>query len=317
MGCFNSKADLYLVQTFDRDDNLASSGSSTYSPAGTHPRRNSDAITPTNLYPTTRHALLDVDGSGRSRSSSVGDASMLSGVTARPETPYNGIDTLSVEEALKPDPGTENDFKVDGINPFGFTPGQLNKFLNPKSLAAYKAVGGVRGLEKGLRTDLEAGLSIDEGLLDGAVSFDEAIRHKKNNSLPNVEQGQGSEEAADGAVVTRSTTAGSANFVDRKRIFKDNVLPLKHAKTIWMLMWEQYQDKILLLLSAAAIISLALGLYETFGVDHPPGSPPSVDWIEGVAIVVAIIIVVLVGSLNDWQKERQFVKLNAKVRFHP
>lgn len=29
--------------------------------------------------------------------------------------------------------------------------------------------------------------------------------------------------------------------------------------------------------------------------------------------MVAIVIVVIVGSLNDWQKERAFVKLNAKV----
>lgn len=31
-----------------------------------------------------------------------------------------------------------------------------------------------------------------------------------------------------------------------------------------------------------------------------------------MAIVVAIVIVVVVGSLNDWQKERQFQKLNEK-----
>lgn len=36
------------------------------------------------------------------------------------------------------------------------------------------------------------------------------------------------------------------------------------------------------------------------------------DWVEGVAIMVAILIVVIVGSLNDWQKERQFRKLNDK-----
>lgn len=36
------------------------------------------------------------------------------------------------------------------------------------------------------------------------------------------------------------------------------------------------------------------------------------DWVEGVAIMVAILIVVLVGSLNDWQKERQFKVLNEK-----
>lgn len=32
----------------------------------------------------------------------------------------------------------------------------------------------------------------------------------------------------------------------------------------------------------------------------------------GVAIMVAVVIVVVVGSANDWQKERQFKKLNEK-----
>ena len=36
------------------------------------------------------------------------------------------------------------------------------------------------------------------------------------------------------------------------------------------------------------------------------------DWVEGVAILAAILIVVGVGSLNDWQKERQFQVLNEK-----
>jgi Ca2+-transporting ATPase len=37
-----------------------------------------------------------------------------------------------------------------------------------------------------------------------------------------------------------------------------------------------------------------------------------VDWVEGVAILTAILIVVGVGSLDDWQKERQFQVLNVK-----
>lgn len=41
------------------------------------------------------------------------------------------------------------------------------------------------------------------------------------------------------------------------------------------------------------------------------GDPP-VDWVEGVAIIVALLIVVGVGSLNDWQKEKQFEGLNEK-----
>lgn len=67
----------------------------------------------------------------------------------------------------------------------------------------------------------------------------------------------------------------------------------------------------LILLTIAAVISLALGLFQTFGTAHEPGEP-RVEWVEGVAIIVAIVIVVLVGTLNDWQMERQFNKLNEK-----
>jgi len=36
-------------------------------------------------------------------------------------------------------------------------------------------------------------------------------------------------------------------------------------------------------------------------------------WIEGVAILAAVVVVVLVTSLNDWQKERQFRGLQNKI----
>ena len=65
------------------------------------------------------------------------------------------------------------------------------------------------------------------------------------------------------------------------------------------------------MLSVAAVISLALGLFQDFGTTHPKGESP-VAWAEGVAIVVAILVVVLAGSLNDWEKEKQFKVLNAK-----
>jgi Ca2+-transporting ATPase len=74
-------------------------------------------------------------------------------------------------------------------------------------------------------------------------------------------------------------------------------------------------------LGIAAVVSLALGIYQSVGVDHPlefsPECPdgcrePAIDWVEGVAILIAVLIVVLVGSVNDWQKERQFKKLNEK-----
>lgn len=77
-------------------------------------------------------------------------------------------------------------------------------------------------------------------------------------------------------------------------------------------MWITYNDKVLILLSIAAVVSLAIGIYQSVEDAKNPGGEAPIEWVEGVAIMVAIIIVVIVGSLNDWQKERQFVKLNKK-----
>jgi P-type Ca2+ transporter type 2C len=204
----------------------------------------------------------------------------------------------SVEDALRPDPGTEKDFDVPN-NPFAYTPGQLNKLLNPKSLSVYKALGGLRGLEKGLRTNLRAGLSVDEIHLDGQVSFDEASQvAEKPAGYDDVPL-----ERKDSAAIRREV---KGQFEDRLRVFRDNRLPEKKADGILILIWRAYNDKILILLTIAAVISLSLGIYETVS----GGS--GVDWVEGVAICVAIAIVVTVGAANDYQKERQFIKLNKR-----
>jgi len=36
-------------------------------------------------------------------------------------------------------------------------------------------------------------------------------------------------------------------------------------------------------------------------------------WIDGVAILCAVILVVMVSSVNDWRKERQFRSLQKKI----
>lgn len=202
-------------------------------------------------------------------------------------------------EALVPDKGTEADFQREN-NPFAFTPGQMGKLFNPKSLGAFHALGGMAGLERGLRCDRVAGLSVDEKNLDGSVSFDEATAATTPSS---------DDTAVEEPVMVNDRSAadvGSGTFNDRKRIFGDNILPQKKQKSIFQLMWLAYNDKVLIVLSVAALIALALGVYQA---TSPTGG---VEWIEGVAITVAILVVVIVGAANDWQKERQFAKLNAK-----
>jgi Ca2+-transporting ATPase len=218
----------------------------------------------------------------------------------------NNDKIMKDETALKPDAGTEKDFEVEN-NPFAFAPGQLNKMFNPKSLPAFYQLGGLTGIEKGLRSNRKTGLSPDENTLSGQVTFEQATA--SNDKLKT----EGASEPEPQPVKRTNTKASKAgaSFTDRYRVFRDNRLPEKKGKSLLQLMWITYNDKVLILLSVAAVISLAVGLYQTFGGEHKDGEP-KVEWVEGVAIIVAIAIVVIVGSLNDYSKERQFARLNKR-----
>ncbi|EAW09647.1 putative calcium-translocating P-type ATPase(PMCA-type) [Aspergillus clavatus NRRL 1] len=232
------------------------------------------------LRPRSESFASASDTITRSRAGS--DVTMLVSREAYDDVPLSG--------ALTPDPRNEQDFLVKN-NKFAFSPGQLNKMLNPKSLAAFQALGGLRGLERGLRTNLTSGLSEDETLLDGSIDFQQAIPSDKGLSH-----------------TQDATTAanGGSRFEDRIRIFSQNRLPARKSTGFLKLLWQAYNDKIIILLTIAAIVSLSLGIYETVDAGH------GVDWIEGVAICVAILIVTVVTAANDWQKERQFAKLNKR-----
>lgn len=250
-----------------------------------------------------------VDSEDASRSFvSGGDTTVVASSSTQTDkyktTPTN--DSIMQDDvALDPDPDTEADFLVEN-NPFAFSPGQLNKMFNPKSLAAFYKLGGLRGLERGLRSDRKAGLSTEENLLEGSVTFGEAT--SKKNDKPN---GDALAPPAQAVRVTSQSSREHQGFQDRYRIFRDNRIPEKKGKSLLQLMWITFNDKVLILLSIAAAISLAVGLYQTFGQKHD-ANEPKVEWVEGVAIIVAIAIVVIVGSLNDYQKELQFAKLNRK-----
>jgi Ca2+-transporting ATPase len=211
---------------------------------------------------------------------------------------YVTYDNAALSEALQPDPRYADDFKVKD-NKFAFTPGHLNKMLNPKSLPAFVAMGGLEGLARGLRTDLYAGLSLDETDLSGRVTFEDATQPSSEQKLSPVD------------LNTTPVSGTGAQYADRTRTFGRNRLPDRKTNSFIKLFWEAYKDKIIVLLTIAAVISLALGLYEALS----GGS--KVDWIEGVAIFVAIFLVTIATAGNDWQKEKQFAKLNRRVNHGP
>ncbi|KAI8388871.1 PMCA-type calcium-translocating P-type ATPase [Radiomyces spectabilis] len=100
-------------------------------------------------------------------------------------------------------------------------------------------------------------------------------------------------------------------FKDREQAFGRNVLPEAKSKSFLQLLWAAYNDKTLIMLTIASFVSLAVGIWEDYSPQHPPDEP-RVGWVEGTAILVAVLAVVLTNAINDYQKEVQFKKLNAK-----
>ncbi|CAK7212506.1 plasma membrane calcium [Sporothrix eucalyptigena] len=177
----------------------------------------------------------------------------------------------------------------------------LRALHTPKNLDAFCAVGGLRGLEKALLTNRQTGLNHEATAADVA----------SERNLPGTPGAGFADKAIPLLSRPARQAAAGALLEDRKHVFGDNFLPTKRQPTFLRLVWMAYNDPVLFLLTGAAAVSLAIGLYQALGTPHSRGDP-GVEWVEGVAILVAVVIIVLVGSINDWEKLRQFKKLNRK-----
>ncbi|XP_041417611.1 plasma membrane calcium-transporting ATPase 2 isoform X9 [Xenopus laevis] len=114
-----------------------------------------------------------------------------------------------------------------------------------------------------------------------------------------------------------------ADLEKRRQTFGKNFIPPKKPKTFLQLVWEALQDVTLIILEIAAIISLGLSFY------RPPGGETEgcggtasgaedegeaeAGWIEGAAILLSVVCVVLVTAFNDWSKEKQFRGLQSRI----
>ncbi|XP_038636916.1 plasma membrane calcium-transporting ATPase 1a isoform X1 [Scyliorhinus canicula] len=113
-----------------------------------------------------------------------------------------------------------------------------------------------------------------------------------------------------------------ADLDKRHQVFGENFIPPKKAKTFLQLVWEALQDVTLIILEIAAIISLGLSFYKPPGENNEAcgasmggedEGESEAGWIEGVAILVSVICVVLVTAFNDWSKEKQFRGLQNRI----
>ena len=93
------------------------------------------------------------------------------------------------------------------------------------------------------------------------------------------------------------------NFAARRAQYGDNVYPEKPRKSWFELWWDAMQDTTIIILCLAAFISLVLSLIV-------PGEDDGHGWIEGAAILLAVLLVTSVTATNEYQQEGQFRELN-------
>eukprot|EP00899_Mesostigma_viride_P028596 jgi/Mesvir1/8921/Mv14206-RA.1 len=98
-------------------------------------------------------------------------------------------------------------------------------------------------------------------------------------------------------------STAEASSSARRGAFGENRMPTVPPKTIIELALEALEDPTLVILMISGAISLVLGL--TVEEDKSTG------WIDGAAILAAVLVVVTVTAVNNFQKEKQFRKLNA------
>ncbi|GJJ70388.1 P-type Ca2+ transporter type 2C [Entomortierella parvispora] len=158
---------------------------------------------------------------------------------------------------------------------FKYTVDQLGPLTDPTNPTLPSQMGGIAEICEGLKVDPKVGLHSDE-----------ASEHSLGHSH-------------------------ETKFADRSLQFGRNVLPTVESASFFSLVLSAYDDRTLILLSIAAAVSLAVSVYEDYGPHHPQDEP-RVGWVEGAAILAAVAAVVFTNAINDYQKERQFRKLNAK-----
>ena len=96
---------------------------------------------------------------------------------------------------------------------------------------------------------------------------------------------------------------GIRSIDNRENDFGSNKVFIEPVPPFCSYVFEALEDLMIRILIAAAFIQIVLGA--TLSED------PSKDWIDGFSIIIAVLVVTLVGSATNYQKETKFHELNA------
>jgi P-type Ca2+ transporter type 2C len=127
------------------------------------------------------------------------------------------------------------------------------------------------------------------------------VEQAREENKANLDKLGGIEALAKMLNVDLKTGVKHSQVLGLREKYGNNQFPESPMATYWDLLIAALSDTTLLILVAAATVSLIIGVFEN----------PAEGWIEGAAIFVAVALVANISAGNDYAKELQFRKLEA------
>ena len=92
---------------------------------------------------------------------------------------------------------------------------------------------------------------------------------------------------------------------NRLEHFGSNKIFIKPLPNFWDFVLEALSDKMIIILIISSLIEISISLFNRFfkGEDN-------IDYLDGISIIIAIVVVVMVGSITNYKKEMKFHSLN-------
>ena len=106
--------------------------------------------------------------------------------------------------------------------------------------------------------------------------------------------------------VQTDKTNGISSKNGREEHFGSNKVFRKPPPTFCDFIKEAFQDKMIIILIFCSIFEIGISIYYIASKAEPDNK----DYIDGISIIVAIIVVVSVGSITNYKKEMKFHDLN-------
>ena len=99
---------------------------------------------------------------------------------------------------------------------------------------------------------------------------------------------------------------GISSAAGREEYFGSNKIFRKPPPNFWDFVKEALSDKMIIILIVCSVFEIAVSLYYILGA----GQKDNLDWVDGISIIIAVFVVVSVGSITNYKKEMKFQDLN-------